>query len=214
MDKDKIEELIKIARDERETGDPNKALVIFNEIDEKQLDSDQLFTYLGEKGLTLWHLKKYDEAKEVFERIKKIAEDLKNDSYMAVALRQLSRPEFNTDTLDKAVEDAKKAREYAFKSNREDIAWFDHGVVSSLIINKSPKEEVESWFLTEAEDIYNISQKTKDQIAKWVWITGLLIDRYKVYNTKADLYTAKIIAEEFKLSRRIEQIDELLKEDK
>lgn|GEM_PF-3157231 len=212
MDKDQFKKQLSIARDERETGDLNKALGLFNEIDEAQLDSDQLFTYLGEKGLTLWHLKKYGEAKEMFERSKKLAEDLNNDSYKAVSLRQLSRSEFNTEDKIKAIDLAREARELAFKSSREDIVWFDHGVVDAMIANNSSKDEIESWFLKESEDLYNISQKTKDQIAKWVWLTGLLIDRYKVYNTKADLYTAKIIAEQFNLSRRIEQISKLLEQ--
>ncbi|HCC41909.1 TPA: hypothetical protein DEP93_00345, partial [candidate division WWE3 bacterium] len=50
------------AINERETGDTNKALEMFLQIDKTQLKSEQLFDYLGELGLTYWHLKKYDEA--------------------------------------------------------------------------------------------------------------------------------------------------------
>ena len=53
---------IKNARDERETRDVNKALEMFLQIDKAQLESNQLFDYFGELGLTYWHLKKFDEA--------------------------------------------------------------------------------------------------------------------------------------------------------
>jgi len=59
------------ARDERETGDPNKALEMFLQIDKDQLEPDQLFDYLGELGLTYWHLKQFEEARNNLRRGKK-----------------------------------------------------------------------------------------------------------------------------------------------
>ncbi len=199
------------ARDQREVGDPGKALEMFLQIDKTRLESNQLFDYLGELGLTYWHLKRFDEARAVFEDMQKQAEKAGNESYQAVALRNLSRTEFNEGNPELAVSYAEKARQLAFEAKRQDLAWFDHGVVSALILNKAPKEEIQKWFETEAEDLYKVSQNTKDEIAKWVWTSGLLIDRARVFDTVADLYLALMIAEHFGLERRKEQIAELIK---
>lgn len=198
------------ARDERETGDPDKALEMFLQIDKTQLESNQLFDYLGELGLTYWHLKKFDEARATFEEAQKHAQKIENKSYQAVSLRQLSRPEFNEGDPDLAVKYAQQARQIALEEERQDLAWFDHGVVTALIFKKAPTDEIRRWFEIEAEDLYKVSRNTKDEIAKWVWASGLLMDRAQVFNTIADLYLALMIAEQFNLARRKEQIEKLV----
>lgn len=205
-----LNEKIRKARDERETGDANKALEMFLEINKNDLELSQLFDYLGELGLTYWHLQKFPEAKEIFEEVKEKAENEGDNSHLAVALRHLSRPEFNKDNPSKSIDLSKQARQLAFNSKREDIAWFDHGVITSLIFNNSELEELKEWFDTEAKDLYEVSQKTKDEIAKWVWTTGLLIDRAAVFNNIGDLYLAHMIAENFNLKIRKEQIEKLI----
>ncbi len=65
------------ARNERETGDPSKALEMFLQIRRDQLEPSQEFDYLGELGLTYWHLKKFEEAKATFEEAKTHAEKSK-----------------------------------------------------------------------------------------------------------------------------------------
>lgn len=207
-----LKEQIKIARDEREIGDASKALELFLKIDEAKLEPNLRFYYIAELGLTYWHVKKYDEAKETFEKLKRLAKELDNKSYVAVALRHLSRPEFNENDADSAVECALEARKLAHSEKREDLVWFDHGVVTAMMFKGTSIDQIEKWFELEAEDLYNISQKTKDEIAKWVWTTGLLMDRARVYDTKADLYVALLIATHFSLARRKEQIETLLKE--
>ena len=192
---------INTARDERETGDSNKALEMFLQIDKAHLEENQLFDYLGELGLTYWHLKRFDEARAVFEEGQK---------HQAVSLRQLSRPEFNEGAPDVAVKYAKQAQQLALEEKRQDLVWFDHGVVTALIFKKAPTEEIRKWFEIEAEDLYKISRNTKDEIAKWVWTSGLLMDRAQVFNTIADLYLALMIAEQFNLARRKEQIEVLI----
>ncbi len=201
---------IKNARDERETGDANKALAMFLQIDKTQLESNQLFDYLGELGLTYWHLKKFDEARAIFEEAQRHAEKIGNKSYQAMSLRQLSRPEFNEGKPDLAVKYAQQARQIALEEKRQDLAWFDHGVVTALIFEKVPSDEIKKWFEIEAGDLYKVSRNTKDEIAKWVWTSGLLMDRAQVFNTIADLYLALMIAEQFNLTRRKEQIEELI----
>lgn len=201
---------INTARDERETGDSNKALEMFLQIDKAHLEENQLFDYLGELGLTYWHLKRFDEARAVFEEGQKHAEKIGNKSYQAVSLRQLSRPEFNEGAPDVAVKYAKQAQQLALEEKRQDLVWFDHGVVTALIFKKAPTEEIRKWFEIEAEDLYKISRNTKDEIAKWVWTSGLLMDRAQVFNTIADLYLALMIAEQFNLARRKEQIEVLI----
>ncbi len=129
---------------------------------------------------------------------------------MAVAFRQLSRPEFNKANPSDAVEYAKKAQELAKKTGREDVAWFDHGVVTALIFSNSSHEAISKWFEIEAEDLYKVSGKTKDDIAKWIWASGLLIDRAQTFNTIGDLYLALMIADHFGLVRRKEQIEEMI----
>jgi len=79
-----------------------------------------------------------------------------------------------------------------------------------LIFKKSAKDEIRKWFDIEAEDLFKVSQNTKDEIAKWVWFSGLLIDRAQVFNSVADLYLAMMIANQFNLERKKEQIEELI----
>lgn len=200
------------ARNERETGDPNKALEMFLQLDRAQMESNQLFDYLGELGLTYWHLKKFEEARNTFEEAQKHALTSENKSHEAVALRQLSRPEFNESNPSLAVEYATKARQLAYDSNRQDLAWFDHGLVTALIFAKQAEDEIRKWFEIEAEDLYKISHSTKDEIAKWVWASGLLMDRARIFNTIGDLYLALMIAEQFHLARRREQIEKMIEE--
>jgi len=71
-----------------------------------------------------------------FEEAKKHAEASGNYSHMALALRQLSRPEFNDTSPTIAVEYAKQAQQLAQDASRKDLAWFDHGVVAALILPK------------------------------------------------------------------------------
>jgi len=212
MDKELFKKILEQTVNERETGSVEKSLEMFKKVDESTLEPDQIHLFVGQRGLTYWHAKNYEKAKEDFIKLKQQAEDLKNDSYMAVALRQLSRPEFNEDNPSLALKYAKEARELAFKEKREDLVWFDHGVVLALTINNSSPEDIKEWFEIEAKDLYEISQNTKDEIAKWVWYTGLLIDRSKVYNSKEDLYLALMVANQFNLERRKEQITKLIEE--
>lgn len=205
---------IKSARDERETGNANKALQMFLEIDKTQLESDQLSDYLGELGLTYWHLKQYGNARTTFNEAREHAEGLGNNSYLAVALRHLSRPELNESDPKLSVNYAKQARQLAFESHRQDLAWFDHGVIATLIFSKGPEDEIKKWFETEAEDLYKIGQSTQDNVAKWVWTSGMLMDRAQIFNTISDLYLALMIAEHFNLARRKEQIEKLIQEFK
>jgi tetratricopeptide (TPR) repeat protein len=200
------------ARNERETGDLNKALEMFLQINRDQLEPNQLFNYLGELGLTYWHLKRYDEARETFEDAKSQAEKSENSSQLALAFRQLSRPELNENNPSTAVEYAKKARELAKEAGRQDIAWFDHGVVTALIFNKNSQEEIREWFEIEAKDLYEVSRDIDDDVAKWVWVIGLLMDRAKIFNTIGDLYIAQMIADQFSLNRRKEQIEQMIQE--
>ncbi len=79
-----------------------------------------------------------------------------------------------------------------------------------MIFKKSAKDEIRKWFDIEAEDLFKVSQNTKDEIAKWVWFSGLLIDRAQVFNSVADLYLAMMIANQFNLERKKEQIEELI----
>lgn len=200
------------ARNERETGDPNKALGMFLQIDPGSLESSQLFDYLGELGLTYWHLKRFDEAKATFEGAKGCAEQSGDSSHLAVAFRQLSRPEFNQKDPSVAVEYAKRAQKLAQQAGRQDVAWFDHGVITALLFSQGSQEEIREWFETEARDLYEVSRHSKDDIAKWVWASGLLMDRAQTFNTISDLYLALMIAEQFGLARRKEQIEKLIQE--
>lgn len=110
---------IKNARDERETGDASKALEMFLQVDRNQLESDQLFDYLGELGLTYWYLKKFDEARAIFEEALEHSKKIGNKSYQAMSLRQLSRPEFNEGSPDIAVKHAQQADSSHLKRNEK-----------------------------------------------------------------------------------------------
>jgi len=207
-----FKEKLKTARDEREQGDVKKAIELFLEIDKSKLDLDELFTYLGEFGLSYYHAKDYENALLCFNELKTVSRDNNNLSYTAAALRQLSRPEFNEKTPEQAVKYAKEARDLAFNAKREDLVWFDHGVVKALEFNKKPLEDIKSWFEIEAKDLYEVSQFVKDELAKWVWVCGLLMDRAMIFNTKSDLIVALLIADHFNLAIRKKQIQKLIDE--
>ena len=206
-----LKKLIKKARDERETGDLNRSLDMFLDINKKEIEQrSQLMDYLGEMGLTYFHLKEYEKSKECYEEAKSVAEEDGNISYKALMLRHLSRPEFNEDNIENSVNLAKDARALAKEAGRKDLAWFDHGVVSALLKINTSQEEVKNWYEIEAMDLYEISQHDPDSIAVWIWVTGLLIDRSKIFNDKSDLYLALTISEKFNLERRKEEISKLL----
>jgi len=92
------------------------------------------------------------------------------------------------------------------------MAWFDHRVVTALIYAKGAETETSKWFEIEAEDLYKVSRFSKDEIAKLVWASALLMDRAQVFGTIGDLYLALMIAEQFGLARRKEQIEKMIEE--
>lgn len=201
--------LIQNARIEREKGDLLRALDLFLSIDRSILSESQIYDYIGELGLTYFHLKDFDKAKTAFEEgLNKSIQD-KNISYQALFLRHLSKKEFG---FNKSVllKNAIKARELAENAGRNDLVWFDQGVISALISINSNYKELKKWFEIEAQDLYKASQNTKDETSLWVWVTGMLIEKYQVDNDKSHLYLALILAEKFSLERRKEQIHNLL----
>ena len=203
-------EHIKTAREEREKGDLNKSLEMFMKIERSQLEDSQLFDYLGELGLTYFHLKDFDKAKDCYEQALNVANKLDNYSYKAVTLRQLSKKEFNQGDDTKSLEYAMQARDMALKASRKDLVWFDDAVISVLLDKNTSREEVEKWILIATEDLINPGLFEKDETAKWVWFTGILMNRAKQLNSKVDLNLAMFVAEQFGLERRKEQITELI----
>ena len=76
-------------------------------------------------GLTYWHLKKFNEAKTTFNEAQTHAQKVKNKSYQAMSLRQLSRPELNEGNPDLTVKYAQQARQLALDEKRQDLAWIE-----------------------------------------------------------------------------------------
>jgi len=207
---DEMKLLIQKARNERETGSPKKALEMFLEIDQNMLSQTQIYDFLGELALTYFHLNDYKNAKSIFQQALSKSEQESNLSYQALFLRHLSKKEFENDKL-KLIENSIKARELADKSNRKDLVWFDQAVISSLLLANSPKEELLKWFHIESNDLLEASRTNKDDLALWVWVTGMLIEKFQFDQDKSNLNLALIISEKFNLERRKTQILDLLK---
>ena len=205
-------EQIKNAREEREKGDLNKSVEMFMKIDKSHLEDSQQFDYLGELGLTYFHLKDFDKAKNCYEQALDVANKLDNDSYKAVTLRQLSKKEFNEGDITNSLKYAIQARDIALNTGRKDLVWFDDAVISALLDKNASKDEVENWILIATEDLIKVGSLEKDETAKWVWFTGILMNRAKQLNSKVDLNLAMFVAEQFGLERRKEQIKVLLKD--
>lgn len=204
---------IKNARFERETGDLNKSLEMFLDIEREDIDKpNQLFDYLGELGLTYFHLKDYENAKKYYEEALELAEKLENDSYKAVAYKHLSNLKFNGENTEKALEYAMEARKSALKAGRKDLVWFDGGIITALFDKGASEEEIENWISTAIDDLNRVGSLEKDETAKWVWFTGILMDMAKLYKSKTKLDLAYFVADQFGLERRKEQIEELRKE--
>lgn len=202
---DDIKLLIQNARKERESGNASKSLSMFLEIDKSKLSESQVYDYLGEVGLTYFHLKDFENAKKIFEEALQKSQIENKLSYQALFLRHLSKREFNTD-LNNLVSTSIKAREIAEKADRKDLVWFDQGVISSLIISNASKVELEKWIEKESVDLLAVSKELKDDLALWVWVTGILIEKFHIYKNMSDLNLALIISEKFSLERRKEQI--------
>jgi len=201
---------IKNAREEREKGNLNKSVEMFMKIDKSQLEDSQLFDYLGELGLTYFHLKDFDKAKKCYEQALAVANKLDNGSYKAVTLRQLSKKEFNQGDSTNSLKYAIQARDVALKTGRKDLVWFDDAVIATLLDKNTSRKEVENWILIATEDLIKVGSLEKDETAKWVWFTGILMNRARQLNSKADLNLALFVAEQFGLERRKEQITELI----
>jgi len=205
---EEIKNQIKIARNERETGDPRKALEMFLNINQSDLSETQIYDYLGELGLTYFHLQDFENAKKNFEIALEKAKTEGKISYQALFLRHLTKKEFNSDP-QVLVKLSTQARELAEKADRKDLIWFDQGVISSLLASNSNEEEIKKWFLIESKDLLEASREVKDETAIWVWVTGMLIEKYQFDKDLSHLNLALLISEKFNLERRIEQIKKL-----
>jgi len=202
---DEIKLLIQRARNERELGNTNKSLQLFLEIDQSKLSDTQIFDYLGELGLSYFHLKDYEKSKAKFNEGLERAKKESRVSYEALFLRHLCKKEFNF-TKEELIVMSKSARELAESSGRKDLVWFDQGVISCLIHSNASDEEINKWFEIESRDILNASREVKDDTALWVWITGMLLEKFEYNKDKSVLNLALILAEKFNLERRKEQI--------
>lgn len=204
-----IKSLIQEGKRERETGNLSRALEIFLTIDKTQLTRTQAYDYLGELGLTYFHLNDFKQAQHIFETGLNNSKKDQEISYEALFLRHLAKPQFkykNSQILKMAL----RAHKLAVESGRKDIVWFDQGVISALININSKYEDLKKWFEIEANDLYIASKSIKDETALWVWVTGMLIEKFNYDQDKSHLYLALILAEKFSLARRKEQILEIL----
>jgi len=206
---DGIKILIQNARKERETGNPQVSLKMFLDINQNDLSDTQKYDFLGELGLTYFHLQEFEKAKETFELGLDKAKKEGMVTYEALFLRHLSKKEFNFSHQE-LITLSTQARELAVKAERKDLVWFDQGVISALLSSNSDKEVIKNWFEIESQDLLFASRQVKDEMAVWVWVTGMLIEKYQFDLDKSNLNLALIISEKFNLERRKEQIKKLL----
>lgn len=204
---DEVKLLIQSARNERESGDLNKSLQMFLEIDQSKFNENQIYDFLGELGLTYFHLKDFENSKITFEKALNKAREENKETYQALFLRHLVKKEFNNNP-EELTQKAITARELAEKSGRKDLVWFDQGVISALFNSNASKEDFQKWFEIESEDLLKASKEVKDEIALWVWVTGMLLEKYDFDKDKSHLNLALILAEKYNLERRKDQIYE------
>jgi tetratricopeptide (TPR) repeat protein len=200
---------IKTARNEREQGNLEKALELFLTIDKTVLNESELFDYYGELGLTYLQLKNLSLAISCFQLCQSLAFQQDSDSLYSVSLRHLSNPIFHEKNLEHALSLALEAREMAKNANRNDLVWFDQGVINCLSFSNSSKSEISKWLSIMVKDLYEKGIEEKDDIALWVWVTGYLIELSKISENKDILYLALLISEKYSLKRKIAEINKI-----
>lgn len=206
---------------ERETGDLVNAGALFKEaLEILRILPDSSDTRLlklkvnNHFGLNYFHQGNYDEAKEIWEKCKFLADIWHFPTEKAVALRQLSRKEYcqNLKDFETAVDMAEMARFEAANYERPDLVWFTHGLFSAKHAHmKSQKREdyevLEEILKIEKNDLIKVWRITP-KLQRNVWLGGLLMDYAIVYNKVSIpiLKTARFLVKLINLKRREEQI--------
>lgn len=235
-----LEMLLNEAILEREKGDPEKSIGLFQNLIFKLPQSHDILRVLNHQGLAYYHAAakfkeqsqtKYSKyLKNSFDTFKNVADmticgdtNKKCKGEKAVALRNLGRPEFSIFIprgLEGSVNIAYKALQKAKKCNRKDLIWFTHGLLNArAALAKSKKEKFATgknreivW--NEAWQLLWIARK-EPKLNKQVWLLGLLKDVSMVYPklvTKKGLTRMLEFAQKNKLERRAEQIQKAILE--
>jgi len=240
MDSDLFEKLLKEAIEEREKRAPVKSIGLFKNVYEQAKNIDQKLMVLNHLGLaffhTAWSYEKSDLSKfeeymicshgtfnVAYEKASSIADGLDHRDQEAIALRNLSRPEFaayETDGLHTCALFALKACMLAKECMLKDQVWFTHGRITVLIeLAKSRGEEIST---------KEIKRLVRREAAQWFWLTGgepklnrqvwllgLLEDVAKVYPnlvTYKRLMKMWYYAKKNGLERRAEQLSKFILE--
>lgn len=185
-----------------------------------EFDEQKRLNAKNERGLSLCHLGQFEEARELFLLVVEGAageNSLRGEQ--AVAFRNLSRKELLISGRDRlsAYDYALIAYSNAKILERTDLVWFTHGVINAVYTTFSESHQIRKMIkkliLREAHELLFIARTAKDY-ERQVWSLGLLMDvsRYYKVISKPVLKIALSFAKRKKLTRRIEQIEKLLKE--
>lgn len=206
-------ELIKHGENLRENeGKKEEALKVFADALEVAEGIKQIAEATAHIGLTQWHMKNFEKARATFEGLLALGEKKNESGVMALAYRNLSRPEITPDPKLQ-VDYAGKAFDSAKKGDNTDLTWYAQGVVKVALEN-GMDEEAKKWLKVEESELNKVLDgevkvDNSNHVIQ-IWQTGYMMDKARVENDPSGLPEALKIAQDSSLSIRIEHIETLM----
>jgi hypothetical protein len=177
-----FDELILEGERVRETGNPKAAIAFF---DRATIFGEpwQKSTAYCQRALCYEHLGQLDTAATDYVVALNFAEFVKDTADIARAERHLSSVALKKGEFNKAINLAISAysRISSLVKPPTDMIWVAHGVVKALIEAKRPRKEIYKWVTRELKSLLDMWPREKNQIRKWVWTTGWMMDAAYVY---------------------------------
>lgn len=197
-----------------------RAIGVLSELPEFHGKTELYLDIQNHVGLTYYHLKDYELAKDIWEEYRVLSKVLGLPSMEAVFLRQLSRYQLWEDNdieLTRAYGIATDAYAKAIESNRKDLTWFAHGLFNILNRQKLPhdvgKKDLLKVIFEQEVKAFKNEWRLASNTEKGVWFTGILIDWLAINNLlwilKPGLFFSLALSKALKLKRREEQIIDL-----
>jgi tetratricopeptide (TPR) repeat protein len=164
---------------------------------------------LGQLGLSNWHRKHYNMARDIWNSQLEIGRINNLPSVSAYALRNLSRKEI-TEDVQKAYEYAERAYRLAKEAQMTDLVWFAHGVFAVSFLD--PELPLLKWLWIEFIAILSPSfwSKQNSALRKVIWAMGFFMDCLSPWGKLSIpfLRIGRFFAKLFRVQLRVDQMTE------
>ncbi len=166
--------------------------------------NEQRSTALRQIGLCEEHLGNMDRALKYYHDALEEGQSAepRDEASMARALRHISSVKRKQGLYDEAIEKAILAWSHmnSVRPPPTDIVWVTHGVVQVLVEAGKGRDEIKRWLKRESSHILYMLRNEANDIRRWVWFSGWLMDLHKVYGAIA--WPAKALA--YRISKKAE----------